>query len=83
MKNLVELHEKHGVKVSTLVNNFHDDNEKALRKKDFHNFHQKLNQTFKESKDEKLEKLLDELKENPNTLLKQKKIFEAYSKDFK
>ena len=35
MKKLVELHEKHGVKVSTLVNNFNDENEKALRRKAF------------------------------------------------
>ena len=34
--------------------------------KDVHNFHQKIQATLGTSKDELLEKLFDELKENPN-----------------
>jgi hypothetical protein len=63
---MVKLQIKTGAKVATLINNYNDEHGKNLQVKDYHNYSQKLNQAIKLAKDELLEQLLDELKQNPN-----------------
>ena len=70
LKEIIKIREKTGAKMSTLVNNYNNDNDKSLRVRDLLNFNHKLNKKLHKSKDQQLEEFFDNLKKDPiNTVV--------------